>query len=709
MKKQIIKSMVILPLAFSMMIPTTLSIAAEEAQEPQTQEQTTNLVQEEATTTETIEENYQYVATFYDEDGTLLDSISKESSDSSIIINPTKIPTKEGYTFIGWTKTQGSSTIDFNKEEVTLDQTNPEVKFYAVYQENPKEETKEDAKEAEQEMKSYMVHFLDENGNELEAVTKESEDSSIVITPTITPSKENYTFIGWASEQHSSKADLGKDGITVDASNPELSVYAVYSLNFKATVRFCDEDGKEIETKTVMRDDIHTDKVTTRKVRPSQTPSKEGYEFLGWSTTKGSKTAEFDQGYVEVSQDNPKVTVYAVYKDTAFKFTVHFCDEDGTEIETVSHKDIVDNNYLKDHKEIKFGSFTIPLNPEDIDFPGIGYEIIYPNKIPTKEGYELAGWSKEKGSQTIDYTNKEGVKVFRRDPEVTVYAVYKEKLTKYTVHFCDEDGKLIETVSEEETQRAWDIKRGNVSVSPFDGFLIPSWKQHMINNLSKMDIKPSKIPSKKGYVFLGWAKEKGSKTADYGRKDAITVTDKNPEVSVYAVYKNDEKKTYTISYYNNTQVYQSYFTRKNANKIYSEYLPKMSYTKEVNESKLVDGYNVKLSKVVLKQRTYFVNSLRDEFNRKEFTYTKNRGNLSKLFAPKRIDFVFCGWTTDPNGTEPEYRPSDKIKITENNTDIKLYAVFKPRPRNLAKEALTKNVDESVKVIFSILEIIIRIL
>ncbi len=728
MKKQIKRSMFIIPLALTMIIPNTLSIAAEE---PQTQEQIVDQGQKDVT--ETKEENNQYLATFYDEDGTLLDSISKESSDSSIIINPTKIPTKEGYTFIGWTKTQGSSTIDFNKEEVTLDQTNPEVKFYAVYQENPKEEekedSKEDSKEAEQEMKSYTVHFLDENGNELEAVTKESEDSSIVITSTITPSKENYTFIGWASEQHSSKADLGKDGITVDTSNPELSVYAVYSLNFKATVRFCDEDGKEIETKTVMRDDIHTDKVTTRKVRPSQTPSKEGYEFLGWSTTKGSNTAEFDQGYVEVSQDNPKVTVYAVYKDQSFKFKVHFCDEDGTEIETVSKKE--------NEKVIRFfqSSTMMHMDPAKTNIQGVGYEIIQAKTIPTKEDQELVGWSKEKGSKTVDYTNKEGVKVFRDNPEVTVYAVYKHKALEFKVHFCDEDGTEIETVSQKESDGAnffyehKEIKLGTKTI-PLNAEYCNS------KGVGYDIIKTNKTPSKEKATFIGWSKEKGSKTADYTNEDGVKVFRDNPDVTVYAVYQN--KYILTLCDSDGTVLNTEIFDKKeDTNNIQVSIQSKENYdlvgwtetkggTKVTQDLKQIkfdkDQYELTLYAVYQPKTVHcdiyfrdehndstrldpsFLNISRDvTFNGKEYLVkipeSGLRGNDSycgRRFISGLGQVRFAGWTTNKNATtvggwdyfwhgftggkvtvpKVEYYPGDEIEIN-SDTQITLYAVWLP--------------------------------
>ncbi len=791
MKKRIKRSMFIIPLTLTMMIPNTISIFADEVQDEQTQEQTNNQVQEENTneglenkeesTNDNVEVNQEnpkkemkaYSIHFLDENGTEIETVTKESEDSSITIQATKVPSKNNYTFIGWASEQYSSKADLGKDGITLDASNPEISVYAVYALNFKATVRfcdADGKEIEtkslmrddihtdqvttrkvrpsqmpskegyeflgwsmtkgsktaefdqgyvevsqdnpkvtvyavyqkiskEEMNRYSVHFLDENGTEIETVTKESEDSSITIQATKVPSKNNYTFIGWASEQYSSKADLGKDGITLDASNPEISVYAVYALNFKATVRFCDADGKEIETKSLMRDDIHTDQVTTRKVRPSQMPSKEGYEFLGWSTTKGSKTAEFDQGYVEVSQENPKVTVYAVYKEKGTKYTVHFCDTDGTEIETQT-------KVIDDQKESTSEDQNETNQDENKEVR------ISPSKEPSKDGYQFLGWSTQKQATIAEY-DKGYVELKDDNRDVTVYAVYKAQLMKYTVHFCDEDGKEIETVSKEETQQNWYIKQNKDKV-PFTYLnqnnlpdiikkAIEKRRDNIIEEASKMVISPSKNPSKKGYIFLGWAKEKDSKTVDYNRKDGVTVYDKNPEVTVYAVYKEDEKMTYSITYYNNTEMYQNYFKER---KFTPRVLEKMSYTKDTMESKLDKGLNVKLSRVVFKNRCYFVERLRSEFDRKEFTYAKYRGNLHKLFAPKRIDFAFCGWTTDPNGTEPEYKPGEKIKVTKDNPNIKLYAVYKPRSRNLSAEATAKDVDESVKVIATILEIII---
>jgi hypothetical protein len=144
-------------------------------------------------------------------------------ADGGTVIAPA-IPSKDGYTFIGWDK------------DLTNITGNMSVK--AIFKIN-----------------RYTVTFKDWNGTTIS--TQQVDQGSAAVEPQ-KPSREGFTFIGW---------DVSYANITAD-----LTVTAEYTVN-KYEVTFKDWDGSSLDTQTV----THGEAAVAPK-----SPSRIGYEFVGW-------------------------------------------------------------------------------------------------------------------------------------------------------------------------------------------------------------------------------------------------------------------------------------------------------------------------------------------------------------------------------------------------------------------------------------------
>ena len=299
-------------------------------------------------------------------------------------------PTKEGYTFTGWT-----STVPEALNEGILTMPSSDVTLEANY-----------------EINSYTL-IVNPNGGmyngsvETKTYTLNYGEEKIVETPT----KEGYTFTGWTSTVPEALNEgiltMPSSDVTLEANyeinsytltvNPNGGVYngtkeeTVYNLNYG--------EEKEIEN-----------------------PTKEGYTFTGWTV---SIPEALNEGIVTMPSSN--VTLEANYEIN--KYTVRFINE-GEE-------------YNKQEVEYK-GKVTKPEEPE-------------------KEGYTFKYWSKDKA---LEYNLEEEV-----TEDVTLYSVYE--INKYTVTF-ENEGQVYET--------------------------------RKVNYKEKVSA-PEENPRKENNIFRGWNKE----------------------------------------------------------------------------------------------------------------------------------------------------------------------------------------------------------
>ncbi len=153
------------------------------------------------------------------------------------------MPTKEGYTFMGW----------FVDSELTKDieSNRPEYLKFTLY--------------AKWLINDYVITFDSDGGSIVESITVPYNTSVNLPTPT----KENYVFQGWclssALDDPIISITMPANDITLLASWEEI----VYQVTFNSN------GGSEVNSQDVIIN--HTATIPTP-------PTKTGYEFMGWYT-----------------------------------------------------------------------------------------------------------------------------------------------------------------------------------------------------------------------------------------------------------------------------------------------------------------------------------------------------------------------------------------------------------------------------------------
>ena len=164
-----------------------------------------------------------YTVFFTDWDGTVLKTQEVEYGQAA---QAPVAPTREGYTFTGWSQ-------DFSRVTESMIVT------------------------AQYEIHTFTVRFVDTDGTELSVQTAAyGQDAQAPEAP----KHEGYRFIGWDTAFTQVRSDL-----TVTAQY-EILTY---------TVRFVDTDGTELSVQTV---------AYGQDAKAPEAPQHEGYRFTGWDT-----------------------------------------------------------------------------------------------------------------------------------------------------------------------------------------------------------------------------------------------------------------------------------------------------------------------------------------------------------------------------------------------------------------------------------------
>ena len=375
----------------------------------------------------------------YYADGNLYETFNLNTNDE---FDVPADPYKEGYSFLYWSETEGGA-------EATLPTTMPELesdeplKYYAVF-----------------EINEYTITW-DVDGVETEKTYEYDETIEALADPT----KDGYTFAGWANE--------AGEIVTVPEKMPanDVNVKATWTIE-SYTLKFDTDGGNEI------------DNITAEYNAPidvPKDPTKEGHTFTGWNKE-----------------------IYTVMPDLG--------DNGATETFTASWKV---NNYTV--------TWVVPGQDDQVDTIAYGSAITAP--VPTKTGYVFAGWDNEipekmpandltftgswnpatdtKYTVNIHTMNAEGAyetatEVLEGTTESTVEAVYtveagfelgENSVTEGTVAA---DGSLVLDVY-------LNRKTITISFNTNGGTDVAD-----ISGLYGAAVNATEEPTKKGYQFKGW-------------------------------------------------------------------------------------------------------------------------------------------------------------------------------------------------------------
>ncbi len=224
-------------------------------------------------------EDNTYVVKFNDNDSLLDSKVVNENG----TISPITSPTKDGYTFIGWsTNKDNYNSFNFNTN------INDNLSLYAFYE----------------KIITYVVKFYDNDSLLDSKVVNENG----TISPITSPTKDGYTFIGWSTNKDNYNSFNFNTNI-----NDNLSLYAFYEKIITYVVKFYDNDSL-LDSKVVNENGT---------ISPITSPTKDGYTFIGWSTNKDNYNSfNFNTNI------NDNLSLYAFY-EKIITYVVTF-NVDGT-------------------------------------------------------------------------------------------------------------------------------------------------------------------------------------------------------------------------------------------------------------------------------------------------------------------------------------------------------------------------------------------
>lgn len=288
--------------------------------------------------------NNQYVLT-YIVDGNIYKSISINCGEA---ITPEPVPTKEGYTFSGWSEIP--ETMPAHDVTVTGSFTINKYKLTYIVD--------------GEEYKSYKIEF------------------GTTITPEAEPMKEGYTFSGWSEVPETMPAH----DVTVTGSFTTNKYKLIYIV-----------DGEEYKS-------YELDYGTT--ITPEAEPSREGYTFSGWSEIPETMPAH-DVNVTGTFSINSHKLTYVVdgeeYKSYELEYGATITPEPAPEKEGYTFSGWSEIPETMPARDVMVtGTFSV--NKYKLTYTVDGeeyksYELDYGASItleaaPTKEGYTFSGWSK---------------------------------------------------------------------------------------------------------------------------------------------------------------------------------------------------------------------------------------------------------------------------------------------------------------------------
>ena len=287
-------------------------------------------------------------------------------TDSNGVARQPLAPTREGYTFTGWTyDAAGTEPVDFTKP---IPGGGQHVTFYAQWVELANNE-----KDV-----LYVANggvFAD-GSDALQGVT----DGDGVARQPLAPTREGYTFAGWTYDRD------GND--PVDFSKPlvgggdHATLFAQWNMvveDNSIDVLYVANGGTFFDGNETLQGVTDGDGVA----RQPLAPTREGYTFAGWTyDSKGKDPVDFSKPLVG---GGDHATLFA-----------QWTEDKGADVD--ENKNVKDVLYFANGGVFFDGNVTLQ---GVTDSDGVARQPL----APTRDGYTFAGWTYDsEGTEPVDFT-----------------------------------------------------------------------------------------------------------------------------------------------------------------------------------------------------------------------------------------------------------------------------------------------------------------
>jgi len=351
-------------------------------------------------------------------------------------------PTREGYTFTGWTGTG----LENNTETVTINKGSTGNKEYT----------------ANWTAKEYTISYELNGGSAENPTTYTIESEDITLN---NPTKEGYTFAGWTG------TDLTEatQDVTIAKGSKENRTYTATWTADEYTITYNLNGGTAENTTTYT---IESENITLNK------PTRDGYTFTGWTGT-GLDVVTENVTIAKGSTGNKEYTANWTVKEYTIVYNLNNGTAENVGTYTIESEDITLNNPTREG--YTFAGWTgtgLDVVTENVtitkgstgnkeytaNWTANTYEIVFNSNAGTGtmenetmtydvsktltanaftyEDHVFIGWNTQADGNGTSYEDKASVNNLVTEGTITLYAQWKE-LAEYTVTFdATEDGTL---------------------------------------------------------------------------------------------------------------------------------------------------------------------------------------------------------------------------------------------------------------------------
>lgn len=275
----------------------------------------------------------------------------------------TDIPTKEGYSFAGWSYSPDDDTAEYYPGETYTSNSN--LSLYAVWQHS-----------------GYAIKY-NANGGTGAPATQYKKQGEILTLRSTKPTREGYRFTGWATTPGPVQAVKYSPGGQYWLDEP-ATLYAVWVETTPTyTVSFDANGGNGAPV-------AQTKTKGTDLTLSTKTPSRSGYTFAGWSTSSTASSPTYYPGGKYTA--DASATLYAVWVKAPSNYTVSYNANGGSGAPS---------------SQIKTENVSLTLS----------------STTPTRSGYKFLGWSTSSTATSATYQPGD---VYTVNASIMLYAVWRK-------------------------------------------------------------------------------------------------------------------------------------------------------------------------------------------------------------------------------------------------------------------------------------------
>ncbi|PKM59507.1 MAG: hypothetical protein CVU99_12915 [Firmicutes bacterium HGW-Firmicutes-4] len=425
----------------------------------------------------------------------------------SNIEEPTPIPTRSNYVFLGWFKEIECNTPWNFTEDTIAGDTNLYGKWDAT---------------------ALTVTFDSQGGSLVGSI---SADYNMMITSPSNPFKPGFTFKGWYQDAACNTVWT----FASDRVQSDLTLFAKWNVNLY-TVSFDSLGGSAVPAQTAQNESVTT--------KPPD-PIRSGYSFGGWFKEDACITP-WDFGVDTVTQDT---TLFALW--TADEAAIEFVTNNGTDVPKMigaTDREILDTSMPITVRD----GYTFNGWFASADFSGDVVTAL-PDKYPVDGLTYYAKW--EANPSVISFEENGGTEIPDlngvTDQEITDRTMPVQNRVGYTLRWfkeADFSGEEVSALPEKfpvdgiTYYAKWEANPSVISFEENQGSATPD-----LNGVTDQEITDRTMPvlTRDGYTQKGWFKE-----ADFSGEEVSELPEKYP-VNRITYYAKWEAKPSVISFEEN--------------------------------------------------------------------------------------------------------------------------------------------------------------